>query len=68
MSSEETVKVEANLCMSSQGVSLSDEIDTGLTREQWDALSEDEQEEHVKPFVEDWFENLVQYGWNEIAE
>lgn len=62
----DTVKIEANLSMSSQGVSYSEELDTELTREQWDALTEDEQQEHVHPIVEEWFENLVQYGWGEL--
>lgn len=61
----DTVKIEANLSMSSQGVSYSEELDTELTREQWDALTEEEQEQHARPIVEEWFENLVQYGWGE---
>lgn len=66
MSTEETVKIEASLSMSSQGVSVTDELDTELTRERWDALTYEEQEEHVQPIVEGWFENLVQYGWGEV--
>jgi hypothetical protein len=61
-----TVKIEASLSMSSQRVSVTEELDTELTREQWDALTEDQKEEHVQPIVEGWFEHLVQYGWGEL--
>lgn len=66
MSSEETVKIEANLNMSSQRVTYSEELDTELTREQWDALTEEQREERVRPIVDEWFEDLVQYGWGEV--
>ena len=68
MSGDETVKIEASISMSSQGVSYREELDTELTREQWDALTEEERAEHVEPIVEEWFENLVQYGWGEVSE
>lgn len=62
----DTVKIEANLSMSSQRVSVTEILDTELTREQWDALTEDQRREHVEPIVDAWFEDLVQYGWGEV--
>lgn len=64
----DTVKIEANISMSLEGVSYSEELDTELTREQWGALTEDEQAKHVEPIVEGWFENLVQYGWGVVED
>jgi hypothetical protein len=68
MSANETVKIEASISMSSQSVSYREELDTELTREQWDALTEEERAERVEPIVQDWFESLVQYGWGEVGE
>jgi hypothetical protein len=64
--SEETVKIQASLSASIAGFSHQEEIDTELTREQWDALTEEEKQQHVGPMVDDWFENYVPYGWGEI--
>jgi hypothetical protein len=63
----DTVKINANLSMSSQGVSYGEDLDTELTREQWDALTEEKRAEHVEPIVDEWFESLVQYGWGEVS-
>jgi hypothetical protein len=62
-----TVKIEANINMSSQGVSYSEEIDTELAPEQWAALTDEQRQAHVEPIVQGWFDNLVQYGWAEVA-
>lgn len=64
----DTVKINANISMSSQRVSYSEDLDTELTREQWDALTDEERAEHVEPIMEEWFENLVQYGWGVVED
>lgn len=66
MSDKDTVKITVIWEAASQGASEEDVLDTELTREEWDALSEDEREALGQEMLADWRDNLVQSGWSVV--
>lgn len=67
MSSEETVKIRVGMSVNyAIGTDNEEEIDTGYTRAEWDALDEKERDEEMCQYVDEHVSNHLDSWWNEV--
>lgn len=67
MSTEETVKIKANMSVSyAIGTDYDEEIDTGIPRAEWDAMDSGDREKACDAIYEEFVWNQIDGGWDVI--
>ena len=67
MSGEETVKIRVGMNVNyAIGTTNEEEIDTGYTRAEWDALSEKDRDEEMRAYVDEHVANHLDSWWTEV--
>lgn len=68
-SNEETVKLKVNVGMwTSVRSRTEDVIDTGETREDWDAMTEAEREKFGNELYGEWLATVTDGGWEVVED
>lgn len=69
MSDDETVKVKVGMAVNYvKDSTREDEVDTGYTRTEWDAMSNEERDEAMQPHIDEHVADHLEAWWTEVEE